>query len=334
MNKQPLNEMPFMPPIVTADNATVYAFIYGALGVAWLTGVLMDLPDTIRGKWNSMKRDYEKGKLNADAAKTEIRKFTADTLKSIPKHWSPQRIRHLKSLLKAAEALASAPETQGSQQYGSLVREIQAYVARWSKVDQQEAVATPADEMPGFFSNALKPLKRKTDARGNLLPDPENTAKSAIEKRKSERALKVNMADSRAEVDRLLKMKKTAEIDAMGFDPSNQTKEKDVVIILKRVVLGKPEFILKSNKKEVVPETSSLGGVTWAYAGQTSKKVVVNAVHSIRMTESLIERIVKRADGKYEVVSKDGDRSFGTYSSEEAAKKRLQQIEFFKHTKG
>jgi hypothetical protein len=197
-----------------------------------------------------------------------------------------------------------------------------------------EAVATPADEMPGFFSNALKPLKRKTDARGNLLPDPENTAKSAIEKRKSERALKVNMADSRAEVDRLLKMKKTAEIDAMGFDPSNQTKEKDVVIILKRVVLGKPEFILKSNMKEVVPETSSLGGVTWAYAGQTSKKVVVNAVHSIRMTESLIERIVKRADGKYEVVSKDGDRSFGTYSSEEAAKKRLQQIEFFKHMKG
>jgi len=197
-----------------------------------------------------------------------------------------------------------------------------------------EAVATPADEMPGFFSNALKPLKRKTDARGNLLPDPENTAKSAIEKRKSERALKVNMADSRAEVDRLLKMKKTAEIDAMGFDPINQTKEKDVVIILKRVVLGKPEFILKSNKKEVVPETSSLGGVTWAYAGQTSKKVVVNAVHSIRMTESLIERIVKRADGKYEVVSKDGDRSFGVYSSEEAAKKRLQQIEFFKHMKG
>ncbi len=301
MNKQPLNEMPFMPPIVTADNATVYAFIYGALGVAWLTGVLMDLPDTIRGKWNSMKRDYEKGKLNADAAKTEIRKFTADTLKSIPKHWSPQRIRHLKSLLKAAEALASAPETQGSQQYGSLVREIQAYVARWSKVDQQEAVATPAD----------------------------------IEKRKSERALiKANMADSSTEVDRLLKMKKTAEIDAMGFDPSNQTKEKEVVIILKRVVLGKPEFILKSNKKEVVPETSSLGGVTWAYAGQTGKKVVVNAVHFIRMTESLIERIVKRADGKYEVVSKDGDSSFGVYSSEEAAKTRLQQIEFFKHTRG
>lgn len=288
MNKQqPLNEMPFVPPIVTAANATVYAFIYGALGVAWLTGVLMDLPDTIRNKWNSMKRDYEKGKLNADAAKTEIRKFTADTLKSIPKHWSPQRIRHLKSLLKAAEALASAPETQGSQQYGSLVREIQAYVARWSKVDQQEAVTAPA-----------------------------------------------STADSKVEVERLMKMKKTAEIDAIGFDPSNQTKEKEVVIILKRVVLGKPEFILKSNKKEVVPETSSLGGVTWAYAGKTGKKVIVNAVHFIRMTESLIERIVKREDGRYEVVSKDGDRSFGTYSSEEAAKKRLQQIEFFKHTKG
>lgn len=196
-----------------------------------------------------------------------------------------------------------------------------------------EAPVAPADEMPGFFAGALNPLrKRKTDARGNILPD--KPMMSDKERAVLAKKLKGDMSDSRAEVDRLMKMKKTAEIDAMGFDPSNQTKEKDVVILLKRVVLGKPEFILKSNKKEVVPETSSLGGVTWAYAGQTSKKVVVNAVHSIRMTESLIERIVKREDGKYEVVSKDGDRSFGVYSSEEAAKKRLQQIEFFKHMKG
>jgi hypothetical protein len=60
----------------------------------------------------------------------------------------------------------------------------------------------------------------------------------------------------------------------------------------------------------------------------------VNAIHSIRLTEELVEKIVKRQDGKYEVMSKDGDRSFGVYGSEEKAKKRLQQIEFFKHTKG
>jgi hypothetical protein len=130
---QPLNEMPFVPPIVTPENAHVFALLYGALGMAWLTGVILDLPDTIRGKWTSMKRDYENGKLDAAAAKTEIHKFVADTMKSVPKHWSPQRIRHLKSLLKAAEALAAAPETQGSQRYGALVREIEEYVARWSK---------------------------------------------------------------------------------------------------------------------------------------------------------------------------------------------------------
>jgi hypothetical protein len=130
---QPLNEMPFVPPIVTPENAPVFALLYGALGMAWLTGVILDLPDTIRGKWTSMKRDYENGKLDAEAAKKEIRKFTTDTLNSIPKHWSPQRTRHLKSLLKAAEALAAARETQGSQRYGALVREIEAYVARWSK---------------------------------------------------------------------------------------------------------------------------------------------------------------------------------------------------------
>jgi hypothetical protein len=196
----------------------------------------------------------------------------------------------------------------------------------------QEAPTAPPDEMPGFFAGALKPLKQKSDRFGNVIPT--KPAISDKDRKALERKLKTDMNDSAAEVKKLMSMKKTAEIDAMGFDPSNQTKEKDVVIILKRIVLGKPEFILKSNKKQVVPETSSLGGVTWAYAGSTAKKVVVNAIHSIRLTEELVEKIVKRQDGKYEVMSKDGDRSFGVYGSEEKAKKRLQQIEFFKHTKG
>ena len=196
----------------------------------------------------------------------------------------------------------------------------------------QEAPTVPPDEMPGFFAGALKPLKQKSDRFGNVIPT--KPAISDKDRKALERKLKTDMNDSAAEVKKLMSMKKTAEIDAMGFDPANQSKEKDVVIVLKRIVLGKPEFILKSNKKEVVPETSSLGGVTWAYAGATSKKVVVNAIHSIRLTEELVEKIVKRQDGKYEVMSKDGDRSFGVYGSEEKAKKRLQQIEFFKHMKG
>lgn len=196
----------------------------------------------------------------------------------------------------------------------------------------EEVKTVPPDEMPGFFAGALKPLKQKSDRFGNVIPT--KPAISDKDRKAMERKLKADMDDSAAEVKKLMSMKKTAEIDAMGFDPTNQTKEKEVVIILKRVVLGKPEFILKSNKKEVVPETSSLGGVTWAYAGATSKKVVVNAVHSVRLTEDLIEKVVKREDGKYEVMSKDGSRSFGVFGSEEKAKKRLQQIEFFKHMKG
>jgi len=195
-----------------------------------------------------------------------------------------------------------------------------------------EAPVTPPDEMPGFFAGAMNSLKRKSDRFGNIIatkPVISDKDRKALEKK-----LKADTDDSAAEVKKLMSMKKTAEIDAMGFDPANQSKEIDVVIILKRIMLGKPEFILKSNKKEVVPETSSLGGVTWAYARATSKKVIINAVHSIRLTEELVEKIVKRDDGKYEVMSKDGDKSFGVYGSEEKALKRLRQIEFFKHTKG
>jgi hypothetical protein len=102
------------------------------------------------------------------------------------------------------------------------------------------------------------------------------------------------------------------------------------------MVLGKPEFVLKSNKKPVKPETSSLGGVNWVYDDRSMRKVVINAVNSVRLTEEtvLTEKIVKREDGKYEVVSKDGKRSFGTYGTEQAALKRLRQIEYFKHVKG
>jgi len=43
--------------------------------------------------------------------------------------------------------------------------------------------------------------------------------------------------------------------------------------------------------------------------------------------------IVKRA-GKYVVLSETTGRRFGTYATLAEAKKRLRQIEFFKHVKG
>jgi len=42
--------------------------------------------------------------------------------------------------------------------------------------------------------------------------------------------------------------------------------------------------------------------------------------------------IKKRSDG-YHVISEKGKNLGGPYSNEEAAKKRLQQIEYFKHKK-
>lgn len=197
-----------------------------------------------------------------------------------------------------------------------------------------EAQAVARDEMPGFFDRAAQPLQaRKTDRYGNPVRKGMFTP---AQQRALDAQVRADTQDSATEVRKLMSIKKTAEIDAMGFDPANQSKEKDVVILVKRVVLGKPEFILKTNKKQVTPEISSLGGVTWSYTNNPMRKVVVNAVNSIRLTESteLVEKIVKRDDGKYEVVSKDGSKSFGTYGSEAAALKRLRQIEFFKHVKG
>lgn len=42
--------------------------------------------------------------------------------------------------------------------------------------------------------------------------------------------------------------------------------------------------------------------------------------------------IVKQGN-KYVVKSEDGSKRLGTYSSHEAANRRLQQIEYFKHVK-
>ncbi|MBI3335457.1 MAG: hypothetical protein HY001_03075 [Candidatus Portnoybacteria bacterium] len=43
--------------------------------------------------------------------------------------------------------------------------------------------------------------------------------------------------------------------------------------------------------------------------------------------------MIKKIKGKYVVLSETTGRKFGTYDTLEEAKKRLRQIEFFKHVK-
>ncbi|HEV8290069.1 MAG TPA: hypothetical protein VGQ00_03920 [Candidatus Norongarragalinales archaeon] len=43
--------------------------------------------------------------------------------------------------------------------------------------------------------------------------------------------------------------------------------------------------------------------------------------------------MIRKIKGKYVVMSETTGRKFGTYTSLKAAKKRLRQIEFFKHRK-
>ena len=43
--------------------------------------------------------------------------------------------------------------------------------------------------------------------------------------------------------------------------------------------------------------------------------------------------MIHKEGDKYHVVSEDGTKSLGTYDTLEEAKKRLQQIEYFKHNK-
>lgn len=46
------------------------------------------------------------------------------------------------------------------------------------------------------------------------------------------------------------------------------------------------------------------------------------------------EAIIRKEGDKWIIYSKDGKKKLGTFTSEEQAKKRLQQIEFFKHKGG
>lgn len=43
--------------------------------------------------------------------------------------------------------------------------------------------------------------------------------------------------------------------------------------------------------------------------------------------------MIKKIKGKYVVLSETTGRKFGTYKTEKDAKKRLRQVEYFKHAK-
>ena len=45
------------------------------------------------------------------------------------------------------------------------------------------------------------------------------------------------------------------------------------------------------------------------------------------------KKMIKKLKGKYVVLSETTGRKFGTYATLDEAKKRLKQIEFFKHAK-
>lgn len=52
------------------------------------------------------------------------------------------------------------------------------------------------------------------------------------------------------------------------------------------------------------------------------------------LPDSVQLKVVHRSDGRWEAKSEDGTRSFGVYDTEEQAKRRVQQVEYFKHQSG
>ena len=150
-------------------------------------------------------------------------------------------------------------------------------------IEDEPLDEAPEVAEPDFSRAAQRLVSRKTDRYGNSIAD--KPMMSDKERRALEKSIEANKDEAQAEVTRLLKMKKTAEIEAMGYSPTDPKKHIDVTIILKRFNLGKPEFVLKNGGKEVIPQPHYNGGVTWVYADANHKKVVVDALHTISLKE-------------------------------------------------
>ena len=57
------------------------------------------------------------------------------------------------------------------------------------------------------------------------------------------------------------------------------------------------------------------------------------AQKEVQFLPSALKTMIKKIKGKYVVLSENTGRKFGSYKTLAEAKKRLQQIEFFKHLK-
>jgi hypothetical protein len=68
------------------------------------------------------------------------------------------------------------------------------------------------------------------------------------------------------------------------------------------------------------------------YAAQVAKSYPgVDAKKLASMHEETIEETIRHEGSKWNIYSKDGSKRLGSYDTEQAAKKRLRQIEYFKH---
>ena len=111
-----------------------------------------------------------------------------------------------------------------------------------------------------------------------------------------------------------------------------------------RVAAGKPAIFDVNKKKEEpkkpvkesldesfvagIPDTMFVAGIPDTMYAKDFEEHRVQGGFSLH--PSVVAETIRKEDGKYVIYSKDGSKKLGEYDSEEAAKKRLRQIEFFK----
>jgi hypothetical protein len=151
-----LNEI-VVPLIVTPENAMFYKAVFGTLAGLWLAGVIADLPVTIQGMWNNMKRKYKDDQEISKAMQTDFAKLSDEILKNIPSSWSSQRKTYLKRLLNVAKDLSTAKEKDQKVQYGLLVREIERYMNSNSNTKKENVMSGNAQRLAEAANQITNP---------------------------------------------------------------------------------------------------------------------------------------------------------------------------------
>jgi hypothetical protein len=151
-----LNEI-VVPMIVTPENAMFYKAVFGTLAGLWLAGVIADLPVTIQGMWNNMKRKYKDDQEISKAMQTDFAKLSDEILKNIPSSWSSQRKTYLKRLLNVAKDLSTAKEKDQKVQYGLLVREIERYMNSNSNTKKENVMSGNARRLAEAANQITNP---------------------------------------------------------------------------------------------------------------------------------------------------------------------------------